>query len=138
MQEEGRSGHSPESRTLGLGASKAGRRRWGPASPTRRHPPVEGVEGKRIRGHPRALQVSLRCHLPKRQPSLHQGKHPPTVDGSNHSRSGESPLPQRLQGLEKGSRFFCLSCGVSWRQASVAVVTTRWENGGSNSPSFRR
>jgi hypothetical protein len=24
------------------------------------------------------------------------------VDGGNHSRSGESPLPQRLQGLEKG------------------------------------
>jgi hypothetical protein len=63
---------------------------------------VEDVEGKRIRGHPRALQVSLRCHLPKRQPSLRQGKHPPTVDGGNHSRSGESPLSQRLQGLEKG------------------------------------
>jgi hypothetical protein len=62
---------------------------------------VEDVEGKRIRGHPRALQVSLRCHLPKRQPSLRQGKHPPAVDGGNHSRSGESPLSQRLQGLEK-------------------------------------
>jgi hypothetical protein len=47
-------------------------------------------------------QVSLRCHLPKRQPSLRQGKHPPAVDGGNHSRGGESPLPQRLQGLEKG------------------------------------
>jgi hypothetical protein len=66
------------------------------------HPPVEDVEGKGIRGHPRALQVNLRCHLPKRQPSLRQGKHPPTVDGGNHSRGGESPLPQRLQGLEKG------------------------------------
>jgi hypothetical protein len=67
------------------------------------HPPLEGVEGKRIRGHPRALPVSLRGHLPKRQPSLRQGKHPPTMDGGNHSRSGESPLPQRLQGLKKGS-----------------------------------
>jgi hypothetical protein len=66
------------------------------------HPPVEDVEGKRIRGHPRALQVSLRCHLLKRQPSLRQGKHPPAVDGGNHSRGGESPLPQRLQGLKKG------------------------------------
>ena len=28
------------------------------------HPPLEGVEGKRIRGHPRALPVSLRGHLP--------------------------------------------------------------------------
>jgi hypothetical protein len=65
------------------------------------HPPLEGVEGKRIRGHPRALPVGLRGHLPKRQPPLRQGKHPPTVDGGNHSRSGESPLPQRLQGLEK-------------------------------------
>jgi hypothetical protein len=63
---------------------------------------VEDVEGKGIRGHPRALQVSFRCHLPKQQPSLRQGKHSPAVDGGNHSRSGESPLPQRLQGLEKG------------------------------------
>jgi hypothetical protein len=55
----------------------------------------DGVEGKRIRGHPRALPVSLRGHLPKRQPSLRQGKHPPTVDGDNHSCGGESPLPQR-------------------------------------------
>jgi hypothetical protein len=54
---------------------------------------MEIVEGKRIRGHPRALQVSLQRHLPKRQPSLRQG---------NHSRGGESPFPQRLQGLEKG------------------------------------
>jgi hypothetical protein len=65
------------------------------------HPPLEGVEGKRIRGHPRALPVDLRGHLPKRQPPLRQGKDPPKVDGGNHSRSGESPLPQRLQGLEK-------------------------------------
>jgi hypothetical protein len=63
---------------------------------------MEDVEGKRIRGHPRALQVSLRCHLPKRQPTLRQGKHPPAVDGGNHSRGGETPFPQRLQGLEKG------------------------------------
>jgi hypothetical protein len=60
------------------------------------HPPLEGVEGKRISGHPRPLPVGLRGHLPKRQPSLRQGKHPLTVDGSNHSRSGESPLPQLL------------------------------------------
>jgi hypothetical protein len=66
------------------------------------HPPVENVDGKRVRGHPRALQVSLRRHLPKRQPPLRQGKHPPAVDGGNHSRGGESPFPQRLQGLEKG------------------------------------
>jgi hypothetical protein len=102
------------------------------------HPPLEGVEGKRIRGHPRALPVSLRGHLPKRQPSLRQGKHPPTVDGGNHSRSGESSLPQRLQGLEKGSEVLLSFVRGPWRQASVAVVTTRWENGGSNSPSFRR
>jgi hypothetical protein len=30
------------------------------------HPPLEGVEGKRISGHLRALPVSLRDHLPKR------------------------------------------------------------------------
>jgi hypothetical protein len=102
MYEEGRSEHSPESRTLGRGALEAGRRR-GVRLPQRNgHPPLEGIEGKRIRGHPRALPVSLRGHLPKRQPSLCQGKHPPTVDGGNHSRSGESPVPQRLQGLEKG------------------------------------
>ena len=67
-----------------------------------RHSPLEGVEGKRIRGHLRALPVSLRSHLPERQPPLRQRKHPPTVDGGDHSRSGESPLPQLLQGLEKG------------------------------------
>jgi hypothetical protein len=65
------------------------------------HPPSEGVKGKRIRRHPRALPVGLRGHLPKRQPPLRQGKHPPTVDGGNHSRSGESPFSQRLQGLEE-------------------------------------
>jgi hypothetical protein len=65
------------------------------------HPPSEGVRGKRIRGHPRALPVGLWGHLPKRQPPLRQGKHPPTVDGGNYSRSGESPFPQRLQGLEE-------------------------------------
>jgi hypothetical protein len=58
-----------------------------------RHPPLEGVEGKRIRGHSRALPAGLRGHLPKRQPPLRQGKHPSTVDGGNHSRSGESPFP---------------------------------------------
>jgi hypothetical protein len=58
-----------------------------------RHPPLKGVERKRIRGHSRALPVGLRGHLPKRQPPLRQGKHPPAVDGGNHSRSGESPLP---------------------------------------------
>jgi hypothetical protein len=67
---------------------------------------MEDVEGKRVRGHPRALQVSLRCHLPKRQPTLRQGKHPPAVDGGNHSRGGESPFPQHLQGLEKGFEVF--------------------------------
>jgi hypothetical protein len=102
------------------------------------HPPLEGVEGKRIRGHPRALPVGLRGHLPKRQPPLRQGKHPPMVDGGNHSRSGESPSRNASKAWRSGSRFFCLSCGVPWRQVSVAVVTTRWENGGSNSPSFRR
>jgi hypothetical protein len=67
-----------------------------------RHPPLKGVERKRIRGHSRALPVGLRGHLPERQPPLRQRKHPPTVDGGNHSRSSESPLPQRLQGLEEG------------------------------------
>jgi hypothetical protein len=55
MQEEGRSGHSLESRTLGLGASKAGRRHWGPVSPTRR-PPAHGgrqrEEGPRTSASP--------------------------------------------------------------------------------------
>jgi hypothetical protein len=67
-----------------------------------RHPPLEGVEGERIGGHSRALPVSLRGHLPEWQPPLRQWKHPPTVDGSDHSRSSKSPLPQLLQGLEKG------------------------------------
>jgi hypothetical protein len=61
-----------------------------------RHPPLKGVERKRIRGHSRALPVGLRGHLPKRQPPLRQGKHPPTVDSGNHSCSGESSLPQHL------------------------------------------
>jgi hypothetical protein len=66
------------------------------------HPPVEDVDGKGIRGHSRALQVSLWRHLPKRQPPLRQGKHPPTMNGGNRSRSGEPSFPQHLQGLEKG------------------------------------
>jgi hypothetical protein len=48
------------------------------------------------------------------------------------------PLRNASKALRRGSRFFCLSCGVPWRQALAAVVTTRWENDGSNSPSFRR
>jgi hypothetical protein len=48
------------------------------------------------------------------------------------------PSRNSFRAWRRGSRFFCLSCGVPWRQASVAAVTTRWENGGSNSPSFRR
>jgi hypothetical protein len=48
------------------------------------------------------------------------------------------PFRNASKALRRGSRFFCLSCGVLWRQASTATVTTHWENGGSNSPSFRR
>ena len=48
------------------------------------------------------------------------------------------PFRNASKALRRGSRFFCLSCGVLWCQASAATVTTRWENGGSNSPSFRR
>jgi hypothetical protein len=70
------------------------------------HPPVENVDGERIRGHSRALQVSLRCHLPKRQPPLRQGKHPTAVNGGNHSRGSKSSFPQHLQGLEKGLEVF--------------------------------
>jgi hypothetical protein len=63
---------------------------------------MENVDGKGIRGHPRALQVNLWRHLPKWQPPLRQGKHPPAMNGGNHSRSGEPSFSQRLQGLEKG------------------------------------
>jgi hypothetical protein len=66
------------------------------------HPPLEDVEGKGIRGHSRALPVSLWGHLPERQPPLRQRKHPPTVDSGDHPRSSKSPLPQLLQGLKKG------------------------------------
>jgi hypothetical protein len=45
---------------------------------------------------------SLWRHLPKRQPPLCQGKHPPAMNGGDHSRSGEPSFPQHLQGLEKG------------------------------------
>jgi hypothetical protein len=48
------------------------------------------------------------------------------------------PFRSASRALRRGSRFFCLSCGVPWRQASAATVTTRWENGRSISPSFRR
>jgi hypothetical protein len=48
------------------------------------------------------------------------------------------PFRNASKALRRGLRFFCLSCGVLWRQASAAMVTTHWENGGSNSPSFRR
>jgi hypothetical protein len=47
------------------------------------------------------------------------------------------PFRNASKALRRGSRFFYLSCGVPWHQALAAVVTTRWENGGSNSPSFR-
>jgi hypothetical protein len=95
-----------------------------------RHPPLKGVERKRIRGHSRALPVGLRGHLPKRQPPLRQGKHPPTVDSGNHSCSGESPLPQRLQSLEE--RFEILLSLVR------GPVTPGVGGGGDYSPGKRR
>jgi hypothetical protein len=48
------------------------------------------------------------------------------------------PFRSASRALRRGSRFFYLSCGVPWCQASAATITTRWENGGSISPSFRR
>jgi hypothetical protein len=65
MQEEGRSGHSPESRTLGLGASKAWSKRWGPASPTRRTP----ARGGRRREEDQRTSAS-----PPSQPSVSSPK----------------------------------------------------------------
>jgi hypothetical protein len=75
------------------------------------HPPLEGVEGKRIRGHPRALPVSLRGHLPKRQPSLRQGKHPPLMAAITPA-AVSPPSRNASKAWRRGPRFFCLSCGV--------------------------
>jgi hypothetical protein len=64
---------------------------------------IKGWEKALGSGFPNATATRpWRTYLPKRQPTLRQGKHPPVVDGGNHSRGGESPFPQRLQGLEKG------------------------------------
>jgi hypothetical protein len=70
------------------------------------HPPEENVDGKGVRGHPRALHISLWRHLPKRQSSLCQRKHPPAMNGDYHPRGGKPSFPQHLQGLEKGLEIF--------------------------------
>jgi hypothetical protein len=91
-------GHTPAVRThqgLGKGADVRLPQRDG-------YPPVEVVDGKGIRGHSQTFQVGLRRHLPKWQPPLRQGKHPPAMNGGNHSRSGEPSFPQLPQGLQKG------------------------------------
>ena len=102
------------------------------------HPPLEGVEGKRIRGHPRALPVSLRSHL---QSGSRRSAKASTLRrwmAATTPAAVSPPSRNSFRAWRRGSRFFYLSCGVPWRQASVAAVTTRWENDGSNSPSFRR
>jgi hypothetical protein len=58
-----------------------------------RHPPAEVVGGEGSRGHLRTLQINPRLHLRKRQPLLCQRKHPPAMDGGNHPRGGEPPIP---------------------------------------------
>ena len=88
MYEEGRSEHSPELRTPGRGASEAGRRRGSPASPSQPTPAIGGCRREEDQGTFASPPVSLQGHLPKRQPPLCQGKHPPTMYGGNHSRSG--------------------------------------------------
>jgi hypothetical protein len=70
------------------------------------HPPEENIDGEGVRGHPRALHISLWRHLPKRQSPLRQRKHPPAMNGGYHPRGGKPSFPQRLQGLEKGLEIF--------------------------------
>jgi hypothetical protein len=42
-----------------------------------------------------------RLHLRERQPPLCQREHPPAMDGGDYPRSGEPPISQPLQGLQK-------------------------------------
>jgi hypothetical protein len=114
-------GHAPAVRThqgLGKGAGVRLPHRDG-------YPPVEVVDGKGIRGHPQTFQVGLQRHLPKRQPPLRQGKHPPAMNGGNHSRSGEPSFPQLPQGLQKGLEIL-LSRSASYqrRRSPLAEKTT--------------
>jgi hypothetical protein len=95
------------------------------------YPPVEVVDGKGIRGHPQTFQVGLRRHLPKRQPPLRQGKHPPAMNGGNHSRSGEPSFPQLPQGLQKGLEILL---SVVWGPVAPVIgggghhsLRKRWE-----------
>jgi hypothetical protein len=89
------------------------------------HPPLEGVEGKRIRGHPRASQSASGV--------ISQSDSRRSAKGSTLRRwmaaitpaAVSPPSRNASKAWRSGSRFFCLSCGVPWRQASVAAVTTR-------------
>jgi hypothetical protein len=66
------------------------------------YPPMEVIGGEGDRGHLRTLQVDPQHHLRKRQSPLHQGEHPPGMDGGNHPRGGEPSISQLLQSLQKG------------------------------------
>jgi hypothetical protein len=66
-----------------------------------RYPPVKVVGGKGSRGHLRALQIDPRLNLQERQPPLCQREHPLVMDSGDHPRSGEPPISQTLQGLQK-------------------------------------
>jgi hypothetical protein len=60
------------------------------------YPPMEVIGGEGDRGHMQTLQVDPRRHLRKQQPPLHQGEHPPAMDGGNHPRGGEPSFSQLL------------------------------------------
>jgi hypothetical protein len=78
---------------------------------------VEVIGGEGGRGHLRTLQVNPRHHLRKRQSPLHQGEHPPAMDGGNHPRGGEPSILQLLQGLQKGLEIL-----LSFARGPIAPV----------------
>jgi hypothetical protein len=88
-QEGRRSGYSLETHTRDRDVSRAGKRRRPLTSLPCRLPACGGRRWEGVRGHLQTLQVDPRRHLPKRQPPLHQGEHPPAMNGGNHPLGGE-------------------------------------------------
>jgi hypothetical protein len=91
---------------------------------------MEVIGGEGDRGHLQTLQVDPRHHLPKRQPPLRQGEHPPAMNGGNHPRGGEPSFSQLLQGLQKGLEILLF---LAW--GPIAPVTA---GGGHHSLRKRR
>jgi hypothetical protein len=95
------------------------------------YPPMEVIGGEGDRGHLRTHQVDPRRHLRKQQPPLHQGEHPPAMDGGDHPRGGKPSISQLLQGRQKRLEILL---SIAWGPiAPVAasgghhLLRKRWE-----------